>query len=296
MNKLRFLVFFVLNIIAASCSQRYELAFVSDRSGKADIYVTDSDTSFYTRLYTDDTQKFNPAWTPDGSELLFVVAREGASDLAMAAPDGSGFRYLTRDPDMVAHPDFSPDGKHIVFVSNRHDPNGELYMMRTDGSSIKRLTHNFQTENAPRFSPDSRHILYSLQLPSSPGPNRIPSGAIYLIDTAGYPSRQISLSDAILSMASFSPDGRLVVFQEVRKGIGEIHVLDRDRNIRYGLTEGDPDSRWPVWSPDGKRIAYVRRAGDNSDIWIMRADGSGKRPLVVSPFRDEMPAFRPPHE
>ena len=295
MNKLRFLIFFVLNIIVSSCSQRYELAFVSDRSGKADIYLTDSDTTFFARMYTDDMMKHSPVWAHDGSALLFVAVGKWANDLAMAAPDGSDFRYLTRDPYLVAHPDFSPDGKYIVYMSDRDHPNGELYLMRPDGTNHKRLTYNSQTEKTPRFAPDGRRIVYSEELPPSPELNNATSsaGALYLTDTAGQPPILFYLSDDLPGMAAFSPNGKKVIFHEVKDEIGEIMVLEIGKGMRYSLTQGDPDSRWPVWSPDGKWIAYVRRVNDNSDIWLMRADGSLKRALVVSPFRDEMPAFRP---
>jgi TolB protein len=286
---------FLLTLIFASCRQRYELAFVSDRSGKADIYLTDSDTSFFARMYTDDMMKHSPVWAHDGSALLFVAVGQWANDLAMAAPDGSDFRYLTRDPFLVAHPDYSPDGQYIVYMSDRDHPNGELYLMRPDGTIHKRLTYNLQTEKTPRFAPDGRRIVYTEELPHPPdlnNPNPA-AGALYLTDTAGQPPILLYLSDELPGMASFSPDGKQVVFHEVRGEIGEIMVLDISKSLRYSLTAGDPDSRWPVWSPDGKWIAYVRRSNDNSDIWMMRADGSQKRALVVSPFRDEMPAFRP---
>jgi TolB protein len=59
------------------------------------------------------------------------------------------------------------------------------------------------------------------------------------------------------------------------------------------LTKGDPDSRRPRWSPDGKWIAYTRTEKGNSDVWIVRPDGSGKRPFITSPGRDEIAVFGP---
>ena len=51
----------------------------------------------------------------------------------------------------------------------------------------------------------------------------------------------------------------------------------------------------PAFSPDGRAIAYVRRAGEgDSDIWLMKSDGSGKRPLVERASVDEQqPSFFP---
>ena len=49
------------------------------------------------------------------------------------------------------------------------------------------------------------------------------------------------------------------------------------------------DSHTPEWSPDGKRIAFVKNYADDEEIWTMKPDGSGARRLA----RGGHPAWSP---
>src|SRR5215203_321447 len=49
----------------------------------------------------------------------------------------------------------------------------------------------------------------------------------------------------------------------------------------------------PAFSPDGRLIAYVRRAGENADIWLMKSDGTEKRVVVDGEEDDLQPSFFP---
>src|SRR5713101_1835950 len=51
--------------------------------------------------------------------------------------------------------------------------------------------------------------------------------------------------------------------------------------------------REPAWAPNGKRIAFRRKASGNSDIWVMNADGSHQTRLTYGPERDTQPAWSP---
>lgn len=53
------------------------------------------------------------------------------------------------------------------------------------------------------------------------------------------------------------------------------------------------DETEPSFSPNGRLIVYVRRAGGDADVWLMNSDGTGKRPLVDSEIDEFEPAFFP---
>ena len=80
----------------------------------------------------------------------------------------------------------------------------------------------------------------------------------------------------------FSPDGRslAVASDDVRNGKYYIHVIDLASGRSMRLTDGGREGT-PVWSRDGKRVAYVSGEGNSSAIYEVPADGSGSPRLLV---------------
>jgi dipeptidyl aminopeptidase/acylaminoacyl peptidase len=61
------------------------------------------------------------------------------------------------------------------------------------------------------------------------------------------------------------------------------------RSGRLNQLTDDPRDDQPDFSPDGRRIAFVR----DGDVYSMRADGSGQHPLTSGPEVDSRPQFAP---
>ncbi|MFQ5699541.1 MAG: TolB family protein [Myxococcota bacterium] len=89
-----------------------------------------------------------------------------------------------------------------------------------------------------------------------------------------------------------APDGRSLIFvrRTGRKGGDGVilrHVLGEDAPRPLGR------GRAPRLSRDGRWIAYVSWRRGNGDIWLMRSDGSGRRPVAQSDFNEGFPAVSP---
>lgn len=86
----------------------------------------------------------------------------------------------------------------------------------------------------------------------------------------------------------WSPDGTRFAYVYRGDNFSEIFVMNRDGSAPRRLTSGQApilqDSDWtfsPAWSPDGEQIAFTSDATSyNPMLWVMKADGSGKRRLV----------------
>src|SRR5262249_775835 len=82
-----------------------------------------------------------------------------------------------------------------------------------------------------------------------------------------------------------------------------LYVFDLATRTTAQITSGDFDDSQPVWSRDGKFIAFVSNRGENpdatynTDIWVVAADNpdQGKTLLQVTtnPGRDRSPAWSP---
>ena len=79
------------------------------------------------------------------------------------------------------------------------------------------------------------------------------------------------------------PDGGRAALRisDMETGADDIWIHDLGRNIRSRLTFGKLDEWSPVWSPDGKHIAFVAGTKDlQSQILIVEVDGSGEPELL----------------
>ncbi|MGE4071412.1 MAG: hypothetical protein AB7E72_09580 [Lysobacterales bacterium] len=95
----------------------------------------------------------------------------------------------------------------------------------------------------------------------------------------------------------WSPAQADLVFSSNRGGNSEIYLIRGGTAEWINLTRSEAGENWPVWSPDGSRIAYQRRApkgdSDQLDIWVMDADGSNRHALTDNPAHDYLPAWSP---
>lgn len=67
--------------------------------------------------------------------------------------------------------------------------------------------------------------------------------------------------------------------------------MDHDGNNRVRLTHDSALDTQPVWLPDGKTILFVSNRQGNMQIWIMKADGSGQKPLTPNEMKCSDPTW-----
>ncbi|HEY0044772.1 MAG TPA: amidohydrolase family protein [Allosphingosinicella sp.] len=209
-----------------------------------------------------------PTPSPDGKYLAYVHREREKSKLYVKDLRSGEERkiYDDLDQDMQetwavegAYPnmDWTPDSRALVFWAG-----GKIRRVNMDGTGAAEIP--FQVS-------DSRTVI------DPPRPT---------VEVASD-----SFTTRMPRFASFSPDGRRVVFES----LGRLYVRDAAGGTPRKLTADDGDFQlFPSWSRDGKRIAFVswndQRLGE---IRTVGADGRGVRTVTRQPGHYARPRFSP---
>ena len=117
------------------------LAYVSDRSGYANVWLHTLGTPDHRQLANAHFEQSEPAWSPDGTRILYSQVEHAASDLYVTALDGET-QPIARGQFVATDPTWSPDGSRVAWLQS--DPITPLNVFTSDGrgGQPKALTNN----------------------------------------------------------------------------------------------------------------------------------------------------------
>ena len=205
----------------------------------------------------------DPKVSPDGNWVSYVLSSVDSAknkrnaDVWMTSWDGQQSIQLTNSPDGESQPRWSPDGKYLSFVSSRGgETKSQIWLMDRRGGEGKQLTKLKGSMESYAWSPDSKQIVMAIRTPDD-------------ADT----SKSKVPKPIVMDRYHFKQDveGYLESFPV------HLYLFDVATKKLDTLTQGIYDQSSPVWSPDGKQIAFVsNRTADpdrnqNTDIWVIEA-------------------------
>ena len=223
-------------------------------------------------------------------------------------------------------PFFLPDGKHFLYLAINHDPsksaNDTIYYASVDGSENRPL---FRSQSNAIYADGFILHANGDQLVAQPfnpatgtlsgTPIGIAKGVandiatwhidasasedgVLVVGNGGSADWQLiwmnrngnqigTVAEKLpnLQVARLSPQGDRIAMQ-IDTGQADIWVLDVARGVRTRLTFGPVQNTSPIWSPDGKWIAYNSGRNGRSEIYRKLSDGSGAEELLYS---DDLP-------
>lgn len=190
--------------------------------------------------------------------------------------DGSDATQLTFI-GLNERPSWSPDGKMIAFVSDRTGT-FQLFTMYEDGSHQKRITHDRMNYWDPCWSPDGTKIACVRWDPDS-----TETSGLFIMDADGSNLRLLVDGRG----PNWSPDGTKIAFGYCHKGDWSapdagLYVINPDGTGKIHLfITGDRCIFHPKWSPDGKKIMFLRCSTEGQSLFVMKADGSKLKQLIL---------------
>ena len=252
------------------------IAFYSERSGNAEIYVMNGDGTGVTRLTNTSADEGYPAWSPDGRTISFDSDRDGNFDIFAMHADGTDVRPLTRHPARDVSATWSADGRSIVFMSDREAGGFDVYQAAPDPASAASRVTRTGSAWFPVFSPDGSTLAFHVG-------RDVHTMRVQGVASGGAP-RRLTVDPANGMYPSWAPDGKRLAFMSWRNGKAEIFTMNADGSDQKLLVSMDRgDAVDPRWSPDGSQIAFVHLPdgmnGGAAIICVVGADGSRLRRL-----------------
>lgn len=237
--------------------------------------------------------------SPDGKTIAFDLL----GDLYLLPIAGGEAKSLTSGLPWDMQPRFSPDGQQIVFTSDRGGGDN-VWMIPVAGGEAKQVTkESFRLLSSPAFAPDGQYVVARKHFTAERSAG---SGEMWLYHVASggagaggvqlteKPNDQQDVGEPV-----FSPDGRYLYYsqdvtpgpffqynKDPHAGIYAIQRLDLDERRTETLLAGPGGAVRPTPAPDGKRLAYVRRKGLETALYVHDLESDAEQAVFTGLDRD----------
>jgi dipeptidyl aminopeptidase/acylaminoacyl peptidase len=232
-----------------------------------------------------------PALSPDGAWVAYTVRTTDLPkdktylNIWLASWDGAVNRPLTFGEHKQSHPRWSPDGRTIAFLSARDDDNDDdqLWLLPLAGGEAEKITSIKGGIDDFAWSPTGGEILL---VTTDPDPN-----------AADPKAEKKTTPPIVIDRFVFKHDK--VGYLTNRHS--HLQLLSLASRTVAPLTAGPQDDLFPVWSPDGREIAYFTKRApdpDRTDLWsvVVRSahEGNAERVVATAPENASFVDFDPP--
>jgi Tol biopolymer transport system component len=219
-------------------------------------------------------------------------------------------QQLTRDFERAGEGYFSPDGKQIIFQAEEKgtgNPFYQIFVQDLDTGKYRRVSPGLGKTTCSYFSPDGKKILfasthldpearkhYATEYQQRDEERRLgkrrryqwdfdPHMDVFEANPDGTGLKRLTDARGYDAEASYSPDGKQIVFCSNRDGNLELYIMDADgRNVRKLTNAPGCYNGGPFFSPDGRRVIFRsdRHKKDHLQLYVINTDGSGERALT----------------
>jgi TolB protein len=251
------------------------IAFLSNRDGDYDVYVTTPDGSELMRITRSPASESAPLWT--GSRLVFAIWADNKSTVYAAIAEAPQPAVIGTSSGR--QPAISPDGKKLLFSKGQF-PAMQLVESALDGSNERELTKTPSAQFNAVYSPDQKQIAFART-------DSTRQLQIWVMNADGSGERKLTrfkTEDGSPQWPAWSPDGASLAIQSGKynrqtpsENTAHIWLIDVKTGAAKRLNPHDRPylDETPSWFPDGKRIAFQSDRTGRMEVWVMNADGTG---------------------
>ncbi len=222
-----------------------------------------------------------------GTQIAFASNRDGDYEIFVMNADGTGVRQLTFNTATDDKPSWSKDGTRLAWES---DVNGsfDIWVMNSDGTEQTQLTNDPFNNWGPAWNPDGSRIAFHSDQDGDI--------EIYVMNSDGTNRQQVTNNGAGATdrSPSWSPDGLELIYYSDVTGGRELWRVNIATGQTTRLTNNTFYDGQPDWSLNGTGVAFgSTRFDNNSEIYIMRIDGTNVVRLTEESGTDDDPVWSP---
>lgn len=263
-----------------------KVTFVSDLSGKKEVYIMDYDGRNPRRITTDQSIALSPRWSFNGKKITYTSYRSGNPDIYLLDLSNGLRKSLVSFPGLNFSTSWSPVGDRIAYATTK-DGNAEIYTMNPEGTEHKRLTFNAADDLSPSWSPTGKQIAFTSDRGGGP--------QIYIMDADGMNVHRLTFIGKYNTSPTWSPKGDWIAYtcrdEEKRLKLCADRV-DGQQSVR--ITESGPwDDESPSWASNGRDMVFTSNRAGKNQIFSIHLDGTRLIRLTSSPANNTSPSWSP---
>jgi len=246
----------------------------------SNLFALDVDAKQVTQLTNFDPSKRPPqgfSVSPDEDRIAYLDRKDGQTDIWVVPRRGGEPARVTNDSAEDRNVVWHPDGKRIIYSSNRTGAY-QIYAASLDGRQPVQITFGESDSLVSDVSADGGKILYYTSKEESD---------LWGVSLETRQEVQHTSDIGVELWPDISPDGEVIAFQATREpsmvGTKLYSSLVLAKPVNAGgqqvqLAANGFDVRW---SPDGKRLAFLRFSGNLIDLWAVRGTGGEETRLTT---------------
>ncbi len=248
------------------------IAFVSNISGRNNIWLVSAEGGWPTQLTVSDQRQTSPAWSPDGKWIAYMSDYDGDEqwDIFFVSPKTGQVVNVTNTREISEeNPTWSPNGRYLAYtVKPKASSVYEIDIFDTLMRDTRHLTTGTPKEKmnvSPVWSADGKRIAYTQQQAKGTDSN------IFVAEVATGKSTLVTphQGEQLYSTNEFSPDGKhLLITSNAGNGYENVGLLDIVSKKIEWLTQDTWEIEGGNFSPDGKTVSWTANVDGNTDIYL----------------------------
>ena len=255
--------------------------------------------------------------SPDGRWVAYTVSTpqlegdksEFLTHIWVASTDGKTNMQFTQGEKSCTNPKFSPNGQYLAFTSSRGDGKSQVWVMRVNGGEAEMITKSKTGVEQFAWGPHSKRIFTVQRDADSEAEEKMKKekrdwtiqdtwkySHLYVTDLeknakGERTTKRLTKGNFHVTGFDISPDATTIAFAHQNTPSADewpstdISSVPTDSGAVKKLVSGKGLDSSPLYSPDGKWLAYSSDGGDVkwafvNDVYVMPASGGNARKLA----------------